>query len=437
MTSGAAQKEIRPLGSHSQSGFELFPNMLLRESCLAMSLRILHISSWNIPCGIANYCQDFVEALNAYGFENQVAPIDLHQFDAMSPSNLPRWADSFVQSAEGFNLVHIQHEHGFFGYSRGFPFACQAFGLLVQKLTSAGIPSLTTFHSDVQPERLHGLKRRLRRFIKPVSSWQRFVSPHFRNPSGLSHGIVHSKSNYNSFVAQAFSPDALKIASIPCPTPQQFPSDNRVAKSSLGYAADTRLVCIFGFVGQYKGHDLVIQAFKRLPSNFHLAIVGGAHPESTETFLNDLLRSIPRSMRHRIRVTGWVDRQTADQYSAAADLFVAPYRGDTTLVGSGAVTWALCSGKPVIASKVNAFVNINRDADCLFMVSPDCPYELGWAIEKIADDATLQSKLTQNARKYCQSNSWSSFIETTVLPTYSHLGVESQHVGSFQMRRAG
>jgi glycosyltransferase involved in cell wall biosynthesis len=169
---------------------------------------------------------------------------------------------------------------------------------------------------------------------------------------------------------------------------------------------------IFGFIGRYKGHDLAIEALEQLPENYHLAIVGGMHPESSDDFLDQLLTSIPESLSKRVHITGWVDKETADHYFAATDVCLAPYRGDTLLSGSGAITWGISSGRPVIASKIEAFQSVDRLGNCLFLVAPEKTAELAWAVRKVIRDGSLRDRLVSNARRFADTYSWEHSIRS-------------------------
>jgi hypothetical protein len=138
----------------------------------------------------------------------------------------------------------------------------------------------------------------------------------------------------------------------------------------------------------------------------------GALNTSVDAFLDELVASIPEPISRRIHITGWVDRETADNYFAATDVCLAPYRGDTLLSGSGAITWGLSSGRPVIASKIEAFQSVDRIGNCLFLVTPEKTSELAWAIQKVVSDPALRERLVINANRFSEKHSWNSNVST-------------------------
>ncbi len=399
-----------------------------------MAARILHISTWKVPCGIATYCDNFVRSLAKVGFENDIFPLIPSDWPDLLPDDISQWRESLLSKAKGFDLVHIQHEHGLFGYALGQKFACKRYGSVLAGLRLLNIPSVTTFHTDMETRKYSGLKGILNRF-KRKRLWGKYVCHNFREGNGHASAIVHTKRTRKSFVKHGFPVSSVNVIPHPCLSPRKIHLDSVSAKESLNLPADSKLVTIFGFLGKYKGHDIAIEAMKKLPENYYLALVGGMHPEAKDSFLDSLVHTIPQELQSRIRITGWVDRETADRYFAATDICLAPYRADTELSGSGAITWALSSGKPVIASKVDAFQNVNRIGDCMFMFTPGCVGELSWAIQKIANDALLSQMLVNRATEFCVSHSWDAAV-SDVIHIYEQVGLKPGNVGEKGIFRA-
>jgi glycosyltransferase involved in cell wall biosynthesis len=110
-------------------------------------------------------------------------------------------------------------------------------------------------------------------------------------------------------------------------------------------------------------------------------------------------------LRDRVRVSGFVDAATLDLYHAATDVCLAPYHA-IPISGSAALTWALSSGKPVIASRIPTFVEVAEIGQCLVLVAPGAADELAWQIGRLASDAGLRTTLVENARRFVADCSW-------------------------------
>ncbi len=371
------------------------------------NLRILHISSWKVPCGIATYCDNLVRTLADAGVHNSIAALHSADWKHCLPNDVTRWRETIFDQAREVDLVHIQHEHGLFGYSIGNRFAVKRYGELLAGFQSMGKPVVTTFHTDICTRTRSGLRGKWDR-MRRRRLWGRYVTKFFGAGPMQAKAIVHSNATRKSFVKHGFPVESVQVIPHACLAPRTFALSKEEAKHDLGFAKEDVLLSIFGFVGKYKGHDLAVAALERLPANYHLLIVGGMHPEADDDFLDRLLASIPESLQNRVHITGWVDRETADKYFAATDVCLAPYRRDTQLSGSGAITWGLSSGRPVIASKIEAFQNVDRLGNCLFLVTPEKTHELSWAIEKLVSNAPLSARLVENATRFSEGYSWSS-----------------------------
>lgn len=382
-------------------------------------LSVAHISTWKIPCGIATYCENLVTSLSKLGVDNTVLPIHPATWKSMLPVDIENWVNETIEATSNHSFVHIQHEHGIFGHELGAKFSLKRFRSLLDGFSKKGKPCVVTFHTDPPPCRKRGLERvitsQLRRY-----RWKKYIGPYFRDHCKNVFAIVHSPNSRKVFVKHGLSAERIRVLQHPCLAPRHARLENSEAKLQLGYASDIRLITLFGFLGKYKGHDLVMEALRKLPPNYHFAMVGGMHPEAKDNYLDSLLNQMPNDLAQRIRITGWVDKQTADKYFAATDVCVAPYRGDTLLAGSGALTWGLSSGKPVIASKIEAFTSVNREAECMLMFTPDMVNELAWAIERVDTNESLRNRLVSNATQYCEKNSWEK-LAPTFLEVYEEL----------------
>lgn len=380
---------------------------------------VLHVSTWQVACGIATYCENLFRALEKQGVHCDIAPIQPHDWRNFLPEDIGAWENAIIEKAKAVDLVHVQHEHGLFGYALGNRFAVKRFGGLVKKLQAMHKPVVTTFHTDVCTSRRRGLRGKFDEFRRR-RTWTKYVARYFGVEAGKARAIVHNMATRRSFAKHGFRSAGIHVVPHACLPPRNITLDPIEAKESLGLPKNAKLLAIFGFLGRYKGHDIAIKVLEKLPSNYYLALVGGMHPESNDDFLDVLTQTIPEELAHRIQITGWVDRATADRYFAATDVCLAPYRGDTLLSGSGAITWALSSGRPVVASKIDAFQDVNRLGECMFMVTPEKIGELAWAVQKLDNDPALRQRLVSNSHAFCEKFSWEGSV-SKVLDVYSQV----------------
>jgi glycosyltransferase involved in cell wall biosynthesis len=383
-------------------------------------MRILHVSTWNRPCGIASYCGNLVASLEKLGVTSDVYRLQPHLWRSYTPTDAARLRDEIARHARGYDLVHIQHEHGFFGCANGFKAATRNYGTTLHRIRLANTPVVTTFHTEpiAAPktrDRRLSLKAALGHLnqFRRRAAWRRHVSSQFGAKATQAKAIVHTTTTRRAMIRHGMPADAVHLIEHGCLPLRDLSLEQRQAKQCLGMSPSVTLLTMFGFVSRYKGHHVAIQALARMPARFHLAICGGVHPESDERYLDSLLRLIEKlRLQDRVTITGWLDEAAAELYYAATDICLAPYT-DASLSASGAITWALASGKPTIGSRVPAFRNICREHECMLLTTPHSARELVWAVEKLRSDPSYARSLVRAAAMYVESYSWDETARST------------------------
>lgn len=384
-------------------------------------MRILHYSTWQEPCGIASYTQDLVGALERHGVENEVHAVNKEARRTMTVAEVRADLARFCEHARAFDLVHIQHEFSFFNDATNSLWrSLGSFERMLRQLHRLGKPTAVTFHTE--PYFLAGLRTIAKTLVRDRANvrrdvvhycntrkWCRTLAGYFRGTGGLNRAIVHTRKSKRQFVECGFGSDNIEVVPLGLVERDRsrLAQNSALAKEKLGYPKDCVLLSLFGFVAAYKGPDIATRALEFLPPNHHLAIVGGPHPHANDLTLNSVLaltHDVP-ALRGRVRVTGFVPTEMLDTYHAATDICLAPYL-NTDISGSSALTWALSSGKPVIASKIDSFLELQEQADCLLMCTQGAAYELAWHIERLVNDPAQQKALVSKALRYVEQNSW-------------------------------
>ncbi len=176
------------------------------------------------------------------------------------------------------------------------------------------------------------------------------------------------------------------------------------ALKKFGIPGNCKLLLFFGFIRDYKGLDLLLEAMKELPEDYRLIIAGEVYGkfDKYDRMISDLgLES---------RVTSLVRYISDDEVPAifsAADACVLPYKSATQ---SGIVGIAYHFGLPVIATDVGGLREMIE------------PYDTGMMIEKpeapaIRDTITkyftpgLREKFIDNIRAYKEKYNWQSLAD--------------------------
>ena len=110
-------------------------------------MKVLHVSTWKTPCGIAGYTGDLVKALEAQGVTNDVHP--LNEWGKKTPTDTQQHFDRVVARAADFDVVHIQHDFAFFyDLTLGLGRSLVRFTRLLQSLAALQKPTVVTFHTE-------------------------------------------------------------------------------------------------------------------------------------------------------------------------------------------------------------------------------------------------------------------------------------------------
>ncbi len=184
----------------------------------------------------------------------------------------------------------------------------------------------------------------------------------------------------------------------------------RVIPYTLGFTSDsaprlpardgTLRILFVGRLVERKGVTHLIEAVRRLPpdSRPRLTVIGDG-PERTS-----LEAQIARDgLSGRVTVRGRVSEAELKDAYASSDVLVLPSildaRGDTE--GLGVVLLeAMSYGVPVIGSNLGGITDIVRDGETGLLVPPGDPLQLAAALQRLASDRDLATRLGEAGRKH-------------------------------------
>ena len=177
-------------------------------------------------------------------------------------------------------------------------------------------------------------------------------------------------------------------------TPARLSSEGRrSAREKLGLPTDGFVVCSFGFMAPSKMNLCLLEAWfatalSREP-NAYLIFVGQAERGPYGAEVEKLIASHPAG--RRVRITGYADAETFQDYLQAADLAVqlrTSSRGET----SAAVLDALNHALPTVVNANGALADLPRDA---VRMLPDkfSVAELAASLQELHDDPDVRARL--------------------------------------------
>jgi FkbM family methyltransferase len=367
-----------------------------------------------VQCGIAGYTGLLCEALERHGVSSEVLPIDRDHAAYLSKRELRDYFDDLGEQLQDAELVHIQHEFGFFSGSYYFRSSMSNFRRLLRAAQRRRRPVLITFHTspfyvDWSKINWTGQDPIKQALLRGAKAWWRAQVVSFINhhPQIFSH--AHGRTGRRLLIDSGIKADRIALIphGTPAPRPAPGASSRFAVRERLGLAENATVIGIFGFLASSKGHADALTSLEHLPEEFQLLLIGGPHPGDDRSVLGEVMEKIRQKpeLSDRVAVTGFLDETEAQACLGAVDMMVAPYRDHAQTV-SGAFGWALASGRPVIASRIPAFRELVHEAGCAELVSPEAPGELALTIQRLAADLDLRERLVSNALAWCEANSW-------------------------------
>lgn len=177
------------------------------------------------------------------------------------------------------------------------------------------------------------------------------------------------------------------------------------AKEKLGIAG-RKVVLFFGFIRDYKGLKILLEAMNLLPDTegYHALVVGEFYDDRAnyEPALGTLVRSARLTLVDR-----YVSNEEVPTYFSAADLVVLPYLSATQ---SGVIQMAYGFHKPVVASAVGGIPDAVEDGKTGYLVPPNDARAVADAVIAYFNTAD-RSRMTEAIRAAQEGFSWSRMVD--------------------------
>lgn len=349
-------------------------------------MRIAFISTYPpIECGIGTYTyflrQAMAETANELHVISQSGASGDNVYQAYAgdePGLAKQIFDATVKITP--DVVHIQHEFGLYGELDGISVL-----ELVYRFKSTGIPVVLTFHT-VSAD----LPYRKRLILNTLT----------REASAI---IVHEEAHVK-ILENFYQTDRDKINLIPHGAREIEPVPE--AKKLLGLEGK-KTVLMVGYFRPTKGFDRMLDTFPALVEavpEASLVIAGKLRRLEFSEYRELLFEKIKNSPANdNIEVfRGQFPQKTFDTIISAADVMVFPYSAGAQ---SGVMAHALSFGKPIVTSKLPAFINTVKASGAGFNADTDEEY-IEALTKLLTDDATYR-QCSENAKNYVKNNiSW-------------------------------
>lgn len=179
------------------------------------------------------------------------------------------------------------------------------------------------------------------------------------------------------------------------------------AKKSLGLTPSENYILFFGFIRDYKGLDLLLQALSEsdvLKLKIKLIIAGEYYTDPKP--YRDLIKQLNLE-NSVIERTNFIPNNEVSSYFCAADLVVQPYK---TATQSGVTQIAYHFNKPMIVTNVGGLPEMIPNGKVGYVVNPDS----GSIAEALINFYKLnkEEEFSKNASEEKKKYSWNSMIDT-------------------------
>ena len=367
-------------------------------------MNIAMLTSVGDRCGIASYTRALVESLRGL-------PDTTVQIVPITEGKQPREhyvAQAETLNAEGVDVVHIQHEHSFWGGILPGKSAYWDLRYLIKK------PVVLTAHTTYTLAELLKLKTERRPHKWLVKQLLLRNAAHRDSietaPFLAAMTIVHTAAARRELIARGCNPTSVQIVPTGVPQALPAPTGGRSFRERFGLQ-DRRVISIFGYIVPNKGYELTLEVLPRLPEDVVLVIAGGARVPSEEPYANQLKAHITRAgLEDRAVVTGYLSDVDAAEAMEASDLVVAPH---TWATGSYSVTLPLTHGRPVLASDLDCFKDIAGRMDSIELFAACDPADYAKRLLALLQDRERRDALAVGARAYATRFSWPNVAAMT------------------------
>lgn len=201
-----------------------------------------------------------------------------------------------------------------------------------------------------------------------------------------------------------------------------LPEENitkREARGQLEISIDAQVILFFGYIREYKGLDLLIDAFELVAEKNDkiILIIAGAplNEELRNKYNNQILKSAYRD--RIINHFKFIPSEDIPLYFQSSDFVILPYR---SIDHSGIIHLAYSFSKPVIATNVGDFSEVIEDNKSGMILERNTPSNLAEAILKMCSENDSE-KMGKHAKFLSENKySWEN-VSTLTLKVYNTL----------------
>lgn len=353
-------------------------------------MHVALVTPWETKGGIATYSDRLASSLRDN--DVTVTPVPIEHPGTANPRRFNRILERVPSDAD---VVHVQFEAGVFG-RLGVSGVCAPF--FFRQLDRGAVPVVTTLH-EVHAEHGH---------LNPAADHLLRVRDTILERCALrasGYVVVHTAAAERTLETRHGTRRLVRLHH-PVELDAE-PLPQAEAKRRLGLGGPVFLT--FGWVEPKKQYCDVVELLTEFQDATYL-IAGEPRTEAGETALEEALSLAgDLDVDGRVRHLGYVDDSMVATVFSASDVVVLPY---DRVSQSGVVNLALAYERPVVATALPAFEELDSEFGCLDTYTTRA--ELRDAVEAIRFDDAHRRRLERNARRYAETVTWDRFARKTL-----------------------
>jgi glycosyltransferase involved in cell wall biosynthesis len=200
-----------------------------------------------------------------------------------------------------------------------------------------------------------------------------------------------------------------KVQVLPHPLYNHFGeiNDKTQARDILGIDKNKKTILFFGFIREYKGLDLLIEAFDKLDDSYQLLIAGEVYG-NFEKYNQIISKNKNKNNIHKF--VRYISDDEVNKFFCAADVCILPYKSATQ---SGITGISYHFELPMIATATGGLPEIIHHNKTGFIIEKINSNAIADAIQKYFKNCDSE-KLKENIRTLKKELSWEVFAEKII-----------------------
>ena len=255
------------------------------------------------------------------------------------------------------------------------------------------------------------ITRRMKKHCKVISILDNVIphEPHFFDAPLTRYFLKGSTGSVT--LCEAVSHDLLALQPDSRYTVIQHPlyshfgerKDRFETEEKLGLQHGMKNILFFGLIRTYKGLDILLEAFGKLPDDYQLIVAG--EPYGSFDMYQKIIDSLPGKDRILLNLKYIKDSEVSDWFSVA-DLAVLPYRSATQ---SGISSVSYHFEVPMIVTDVGGLKETIGDRGTGLVADEGTPECISKEIIRYFSDPAIRENCISNIRLEKERLSWKTF----------------------------